>query len=171
MPTLEMFNHWIWVDYAIVGIILLSALVSLFRGFIREALSLFIWVLAFFVAWAFFRPLAGHLQWIELPSFRYAFAFFALFVGTLVLGALVGFLIGQVLEKAGISGTDRLLGVIFGATRGALLVAVLVWLGGLTPLPNDPWWQQSPLIGYFGELAQWLRGLLPPDVAARFHYS
>jgi membrane protein required for colicin V production len=166
-----MLNNWIWVDYVIAGIILLSALISLFRGFIREALSLVIWVLAFFVAWGFFRTVATHLDWIELPSARYGVAFFTLFVTTLVAGALVGFLIGQVLEKTGISGTDRLLGVIFGATRGALLVAVLVWLGGLTPLPNDPWWQQSPMIGYFGELAQWLRGLLPQDVAARFNYS
>jgi len=166
-----MLDNWIWVDYAIAGIILLSAVISLFRGFIREALSLVTWVVAFFAAWAFFRPIATHLEWIELPSARLGVAFFALFVAVLVVGALLGFVVGQVLTRTGISGTDRLLGVIFGATRGALLVAVLVWLGGLTPLPNDPWWQASPMIGYFNELAQWLRGLLPPDAAARFHFS
>ncbi len=163
--------NWIWVDYLIAGIILASALISLFRGFIREALSLLAWVLAFWVGWAFFRDLALHLYWIEIPSFRYGIAFFSLFLATLVVGALINFLAGRLLVKAGLSGADRLLGILFGAARGALLVAVLVLAAGLTPLPQDPWWRQSELLPYFNGLASWLHGLLPADVAARFRYS
>lgn len=161
----------IWVDYAIFGIIALSALISLVRGFMREALSLAAWVLAFWVAWMFFRDLALHLEWITLPSARLIAAFALLLIATLMVGGLVNFLMCQLVEKTGLSGTDRLIGVLFGAARGALLVAILVLLAGLTPFPNDPWWQQSELIAYFQELAIWLRGLLPPDIGGKFNFA
>ena len=160
----------IWIDYVILGIIGLSALISLIRGFVREALSLMVWVAAFWVAWSFFRELAAQLDWFNVPSVRLGVAFAMLFVATLMLGALVNFLVSQLVEKTGLSGTDRLIGVLFGAARGALLVAVLVLLAGLTPFPEDPWWKDSQLIGYFQELAIWLKTLLPEDIGERFRF-
>jgi membrane protein required for colicin V production len=160
----------IWVDYVIIGIIGLSALISLIRGFMREALSLAAWVLAFWVAWTFFRELAVQLDWFTVPSVRLGAAFVLLFIATLMLGALVNFLVGQLVEKTGLSGTDRMIGVLFGAARGAVLVAILVLLAGLTPLPNDPWWKESHLIVYFQELAVWLKELLPADIGERFNF-
>lgn len=160
----------VWVDYVILGIIGLSAVISLVRGFVREALSLVVWVAAFWVSWAFFRPLAAQLDWFTVPSVRLGASFAILFVATLMVGALLNFLVGQLVEKTGLSGTDRLIGVLFGAARGGVLVAVLVLLAGLTPLPNDPWWQESQLIGYFQELAIWLKTLLPEDIGAKFRF-
>lgn len=160
----------IWIDYVILGIIGLSALISLIRGFMREALSLAAWVLAFWVAWTFFRDLAIHLEWLSVPSVRLAAAFALLFVVTLMIGALVNFLIGQLIDKTGLTGTDRLIGMVFGAARGAILVAILVWLAGLTPLPNDPWWKESQLVGYFQDLAIWLKQLLPADIGEKFNF-
>jgi membrane protein required for colicin V production len=157
-----------WLDYGIIAIILLSSLVSLFRGFVREALSLAFWVLAFWVAQMFFRELAVPLgQWIQAPSLRLAAAFAIIFFVVLLLGGLITYIIAKLIDATGLSGTDRLIGVLFGATRGALLVAGLVLLAGLTPMPQDPWWQQSQLVGHFEELAAWLRGLLPTDIAER----
>jgi membrane protein required for colicin V production len=161
----------IWVDYIIIGIIALSSLVSLIRGFMREAFSLAAWVLAFWVSWTFFRELALHLEIISVPSVRLGAAFLALFLVTLILGALVNYLVGQLVDKTGLSGTDRVIGIAFGAARGAVLIAVMVLLAGLTPLPDDPWWRESQLIGYFQELAIWLRDLLPPDIAKKFDYA
>jgi len=160
----------IWIDYVILGIIGLSSIISLVRGFVREALSLVSWVLAFWVAWTFFRELSFQLDWISVPSVRLGAAFLILFITTLVIGALVNFLIGQLVEKTGLSGTDRMLGILFGAARGAILVAILVLLSGLTPFPNDPWWQESQLIRYFQELAVWLRDLLPVDIGEKFNF-
>ncbi len=161
----------IWVDYVIVGIIGLSALISLVRGFVREAVSLIIWFLAFGLAWTYFRELALHLApWIETPSLRLGLAFIILLIAVLIIGAIVGFLIGQLVDKTGLSGTDRLLGMVFGAARGAVLVAILVLLAGLTPFPQDPWWQESRLIIDFQHLAVWLLGLLPPDIAEYFQF-
>jgi len=160
----------IWVDYVIIGIIGLSAVISLVRGFMREALSLAAWVLAFWVSWNFFRELALRLEWFSVPSVRLGIAFSILFVTTLIIGGLVNFLVGQLVDKTGLTGTDRMIGMLFGAARGILLVAVLVLLAGLTPLPDDPWWQQSQLIGYFQELATWLKTLLPADIGEKFQF-
>lgn len=162
----------IWVDYVIIGLIALSAIISLVRGFVREAISLVTWIAAFWVALLFFRELAVHLEpWIEVPSLRYGAAFAILLLLSLLLGGLVGFLLGQLVDKTGLSGTDRLIGVFFGLARGAVLVAILVLLAGLTPIPEDPWWQGSQLIPYFQQLAVWLQSLLPPDIAEKFSYA
>ncbi len=161
----------IWVDYVILGIICLSSLVSLLRGFMREAFSLAAWILAFWISWTFFRDLAVHLVWFTIPSVRLGAAFAILFLVTLILGAMVNYLVGQLVEKTGLSGTDRMVGIFFGAARGALLVSVMVLLAGLTPVPNDPWWQESLLIKYFQDLALWLKDLLPPDIASKFTFK
>lgn len=161
-----------WFDYFIIGVIAISALVSLWRGFLKEAVSLAVWVLAFWVAWTFFRDLAPQLvTWIDTPSVRLGLAFAALFLVTLVVGGLVNYLFIQLVEHTGLSGTDRMIGMVFGLARGVLLVAALVLLAGLTPIPNDPWWQASVLAPYFEELALWLRDLLPGDIAERFRYA
>jgi membrane protein required for colicin V production len=161
-----------WLDFAILGIILLSALISLARGFVREAFSLAVWVLAFWVSWSFFRDLEVPLQaWIGSPTARLGIAFAALMIATLTIGGLVNYLIIQLVERTGMSGTDRLIGMVFGAARGILLVAVLVLLAGLTPLPNESWWLKSTLVGYFQELSFWLLDLLPPEFADRFRYT
>ena len=161
-----------WVDFVLLGIIFVSLSISLVRGFVREAFSLAAWIIAFWVGWTFFRELAVHFEpWVSVPSLRLGLAFATLLLVTLILGAMVNFLVSQLVEKTGLTGTDRLLGLFFGVARGALLVAILVLLAGLTPLPNDPWWQESRLIPYFQELAVWLRGFLPVDVAEMFNYS
>lgn len=161
-----------WLDYTIVGLIGLSALISLVRGFVTEILSLVVWVASFWVAWTFFREVGEQLTpWIPLPSARLAVGFGLLFVLGLILGGILNFLIGRLVDSTGLSGTDRLLGVLFGLARGAVVVAALVFLAGLTPLPNDPWWRESQLIGHFQALAHWLLSLLPPDIAIHFKYS
>ena len=161
-----------WADFFILGLIGLSVLVSLWRGFIKEALSLTTWVVAFLVALTFSDPFADLLKpWISLPSARAAAAMAGLFIAVLVLGALVGFLAGQLVEKTGLGGTDRVLGTVFGVARGAMIVAALVLLAGLTALPQDPWWQSSQLLPHFERLALWLADFLPSDVAANVTFE
>lgn len=161
-----------WPDYIIILVILISTIISLIRGFVREALSLAFWIIAFWVAQMFFRELAVHLeQWIEVPSLRLGAAFAIIFFVVLMLGGLMTYLIGRIVDATGLSGTDRVIGVLFGAARGVLLVAVLIMFAGLTPMPKDPWWKQSPLIGYFQNTAVWLRSLLPDDFATRISFD
>lgn len=157
-----------WLDYSILGIILVSTLVSLFRGFIREALSLVFWVLAFWVAQLYFREVAGHLtELIPPPSLRPPVAFAIIFILILFAGGLVSYFIAKLIDATGLSGTDRVIGMLFGATRGVLLVGALVLLAGFTAMPKDPWWKEAKLIGHFEGLALWMRELLPQDFASR----
>ena len=77
---------------------------------------------------------------------------------------------GQGVDKTGLSGTDRVLGIVFGVVRGVVVVALLVLLAGLTTMPKDPWWGESALLGHFQVIALELRALLPPDMAAYFNF-
>ena len=160
------------IDYGIVIIFIVSSLISLVRGFVKESISLASWGLAFWISISFSAQLSGILPAsIEMPSLRLAIAFAALFILTLIAGGLVSFLVTTLVYRTGLSGTDRALGVVFGMLRGAVIVAVLVLLAGLTPLPGDPWWRESMLLGHFQSFALWLRDMLPSDVAQNFVYS
>jgi len=159
----------IWVDYGILTIVGVSALISLVRGFVREAISLAALLLAVWVASQFSSHVAQLLEGkISVPSVRVGVAFGILFVVTLLAGGLVNYLAGMLVNKAGMSGTDRMLGLLFGILRGVAIVTLLVLVAGLTPLPKDPWWHESQFLGHFQTLALWLRGLLPPDIANHF---
>ncbi|HCA24732.1 MULTISPECIES: CvpA family protein [Pseudomonas] len=150
-----------WVDWAIVAIIVVSALISLTRGFVKEALSLLTWVIAGLVAWLFGGALAELLApYIETPSLRVIAACSILFVMTLLLGGLINYLIGQLVIVTGLSGTDRFLGMVFGAARGALLVVVAVGLLSLAPVEADTWWRESVVIPHFLLVADWSKNLI-----------
>ncbi len=154
-----------WPDYALIAIILLSILVGVWRGFVKEAFSLAVWVAAFLVAFQFSGSVAELMeQSISLPSARTALAFGGLFIAVLLVGGLLTFLVGKMVEKTGLSGTDRMLGGVFGTARGVILVLVLVLVAGLTPVPRDPWWKQSATIQSLLPLADWVSGMLPESV-------
>lgn len=162
-----------WIDVAILALIAVSALVSLLRGFVREALSLAAWVLAFWVALTFAARLAATpllMEQIDSPTVRAAAAFVALFLLTLLVGVLINVLVSQLVRKTGLSGTDRIVGAVFGVGRGIIVVGVLVLLAGFTQLPTEPWWRGSALLPQFQSLALWMKDFLPPDMQANLKY-
>ncbi len=161
-----------WADIAILTIIGISALISLFRGFVREVLSLVAWVVAFWVAFRFTTPASQLLtDYVSVETARYVLAFVALLVLSLLVTGIVNHLIAKLIDKTGLTGTDRLLGVVFGTVRGVAIVGVIVFLAGLTPVPRDPWWRESSLMGHFQELALIAISFLPPDLMQHFSYS
>ncbi len=166
------------LDWVLVAIIVISSLISLKRGFFREALSLIIWMLAIIIAMVFSDPLAALLKpfvepHITSPSLLKVVAIVLMFVMCLLVGGLCSLLLSQLIRLTGLTGTDRLLGTIFGALRGTLVVLVLLIVGQkLLPLSQEIWWQQSTLIPHFLRLEAWtvstaiqLRDWLLPLVA------
>lgn len=144
-------------DAIILFVIAISALLSLRRGFTREAFSLLTWVAAFIIARLFSPALDVLLvNQIETPSLRMIVAFGSLFVITLVLGGLMGHVLGRVIHATGLTSTDRLLGMIFGALRGVLLMVVIVAIGQHF-FAEDAWWQSSVLVPHLAMLELWTR--------------
>jgi membrane protein required for colicin V production len=161
-----------WPDYAIVAVIGLSVLVGVFRGFIREVFALLVWAAAFFVAWQFGGDLADLMaDAVTLPSARAAMGFAGLFIAVLLVGGLLNYLLGRLVESTGLSGTDRLLGGVFGAVRGLALVVVVLLVAGFTPLPADPWWKESATIARLMPLVDWCADWLPDSVAEHLEFD
>ncbi|MBK8972798.1 MAG: CvpA family protein [Hahellaceae bacterium] len=161
-----------WADWAIVGVLAVSTLVSLVRGFVREALSLLTWVAAFVVARMFYGNFATLLEGsIETPSLRLLAGFVILFVAALILGSLLSTLLATLVKATGLTGTDRVLGMVFGLFRGVLLVVAMIAVLKLTPLPSDPWWQNSMLIAHFEQIEQWSRTVFGDPLGALFNQS
>jgi len=155
-----------WVDYFLVGIVGLSGLVGILRGLIREVFSLGAWAAAAWLALHYGRDFSGLLEpMIALPSARIAMAFALVFLASLLLAGMLGYLLAKLVQGTGLSGTDRLAGLLFGIVRGALLVSILVFLAGATPLTQDPWWKSSRLIPPIQSLALWLRDQIPKEHA------
>ncbi len=143
------------------GIILIllgfSGLVSLLRGFVKEALSLIIWFVAFAVAIALSPRLGVFLaDWFAHETLRMIGAFILLFVGTLIVGGLVNQLIISLVSKAGLGPLDRLFGMVFGVLRGAIIVLVcLIVIPPIISVEEQSWWRESRLVPKFLMLEDW----------------
>lgn len=161
----------IWIDYTIIVLIMISSVIGLLRGFFREAFSLVIWVTAVWIGLSFSREFSGYLDGvISYPSARIAAAFAILFFVTLIIGGLISYLLGELIKKTGLTGSDRFAGMLFGIARGFVVVAIIIMLAGLTPLPEDSWWDESTLIPPFQSLAVWLRDHIPSGMAGYVNY-
>ena len=153
------------VDVIIIFVIFLSALFSLIRGFVKEAVSLTTWIMATWISATFAPKMAVLLSGsIDSEAVRLATGFGLLFILTLMFGALVNFIISQFVKKTGLSGADRVLGVGFGFLRGLIIIVVFVVIGSMTPLPEQQWWQSSDLLGRFEELALMLKPYFPESI-------
>lgn len=159
------------VDFAIVLIISILVVLGLIWGFIKIAMALGTWIAASIISFSFAPNLAASLlSSIENPAMRIAVAMGILFVLTIMLGALVSYMARQFITKTGLTGLDRVLGMAIGASLGLIVVVGLVFIAGLTPAPQNDWWESSALVGRFEHMAIWLQSYLPSDVAKYFSY-
>lgn len=153
-------------DWAIAVILLLSMLIGLFRGLLVEIMSIAIWILATVLSALLGPMLADWLGGqIDTPSLRIFLGYALVFVGTLLVGALVLWFAKKLVQSTGLSGTDRLLGLLFGAARGVVLTVLLILIAGLTPMPEDPWWRESRALPVFLPLAEAALAMVPERLA------
>jgi membrane protein required for colicin V production len=161
-----------WLDYAVAGVFAVSLLVGVWRGLVREVISVLGWVIAFLAANLFAGPLGASMpQAIPTPELRVAAAFVAVFAGALVLSSLAALLLSKIVKSIGLGGVDRLLGAAFGAARGLLLVAAVALLAGLTSAPRQAYWRDSASGPLLAQIALTLRPLLPQTLTERLRYD
>lgn len=157
------------VDVVIIFVICLSTFFSLIRGFVKEVISLGSWLMAIWLATSFSTRLAVLLpSGIESEAVRQAVGFGVLFVLTLMVGSLVNYLVAGFVKKTGLSGADRIFGLLFGFLRGAVIILVFVVIGGMTPLPQQSWWQSSVLLERFQRVVVEMQDFLPNDMRMSF---
>ena len=150
-------------DYIVLGIISVSALLSITRGLVHEIISLLAWIIAFFVASRYSTEVEPFLfGLIENESIRMLTAFVVTFFVVLLITMLVSRLLSTLVRSVGLGLIDRILGALFGLSRGLVIVLFLVLTAGFTPLPQQPFWQQAvlsePLEIMAADIIPWLPG-------------
>jgi membrane protein required for colicin V production len=146
------------VDYILLAVLIISTAVSLLRGFVKEAISLVSWAVAIWCAWRFGGAVAGALEdSIDSMTSRLWVARSLLLVGVLVAGGLLEWLVLFLLQKSGLTGTDRAIGTVFGFARGVVLAGLLVAVLQSGGFEAEPWWQDSKLIRFAEPVADMLR--------------
>lgn len=151
-----------WIDYVIIGVIVLSALTGFVRGFIKEIIALGVWVAAVWVAFMYAKPVAVWLgAYIQDRSIQVILAYVVLIIGTIVVGGLLNAMLSFILHHSGLSGTDRLLGVAFGAVRGIFVIALIMVVVKLSAFPEDEYRKKSCLYSYFDPLVNWMYQYTP----------
>jgi len=159
------------LDYAVVGVLALSSAWGLWRGLVREVISLAGWILAFVAANLLADPLADALpQSIANPDLRAIVAFVAIFVVVLTLVTLAAIALSKALKSTGLRGLDRTLGGLFGLARGVLIAVLFALVAGLTSFPQHPMWRTSWSGPMLGRTVEELKPWLPPALAGRLRY-
>ncbi|GAB3088750.1 CvpA family protein [Lysobacter terrae] len=154
-----------WVLLLIVGV---SAVLGLFRGLIGVVMSLVAWLLGGLAAYLFGDDVGrslltdGQAGWGEYLG-GYALSFAVVWIAV----ALVGLVVRRLVHGAGLSGVDRLFGLGLGVVRGLFLACALLLMLGLTSIPGKDAWHESAGVALLLPVAQWMRAAMPPWMAQR----
>jgi membrane protein required for colicin V production len=158
------------LDLIALAILLFSTVLGLMRGLTRAILSLLSWFVAFYAAKSFAPVLAPWLPGLDMPALSHAAALVLIFVAVLIAASLLAAVVGGLVKLVGLGPYDSLLGGLFGAVRGALILLVLTMLAGLTALPKSKTWQASLIHGPLEQAAAKIKPWLPADLAALIQY-
>ncbi len=159
-------------DYVVLGIVGVSVLLSIMRGFVREVLALVSWVVAFIVAKLYAVELVPLLpEAIPNEALKMLAAFLILFLTTLLLCSLLAIALSQIFKKVGLGWIDRGLGAVFGVLRGVVIIGTLVLLAGFTALPKDPMWRNAMFAAPLEAMVMTVLPWLPTDIAKHVKYD
>jgi len=161
-----------WFDSGVLIVLVVSVAVSLFRGLMREMISLGVWVGGFILATSFGGYAARYLPQSLSPLLSALLGFLLVFAAVLLVGWLAGLALLSAVRASGLAPADRALGSVFGLVRGLLIVLIAVMLAGLTPTPlsREPFWRDAFLSGPFETAVLALRPYLPAGLAQRLKY-
>lgn len=159
-------------DYVALAIIGLSIILSVMRGFFREALAILGWIAAFVTAKTYANQILPMMpEDIPTESLRILAAFLVLFFATLLVATLLAIALSSVFKKMGLGWLNRLLGAFFGLARGILIVCIVVFLAGLTELPNDARWRNAMFSAPLEALVISMLPWVPISIAKHVKYD
>jgi membrane protein required for colicin V production len=154
------------VDIAILSIIGVSVITGLYRGFVRELLALGIWIFSFWGAAHYSKQAAIYLKpYVTQDTLRMVLAFVGVMFAILIVGSLITALIGLLLKRSGLSGTDRLLGMVFGWVRGAFIITLIIVVAKISGFPEKEYADSSKFYHAFNPAVQWMSGYVPKILA------
>lgn len=155
-------------DWILLGVLLASMLVGLWRGLVYEVLSLAGWVAAFILAQWLADDALPFLPFLKdaAAQVQYAVAFVLVFVLALFAAGLVSWLVKKLVETAGLRPVDRALGGIFGLARGMVLLLALTVVLQLLGLSHENWWQGAVGPAWLDLALKGLKPLLPQALVA-----
>ncbi len=158
-------------DYAVLAVIILSALRGMWRGFVAEIFGLIGWIAAFIIACRFVGVVLPYVpsNWPGGALTQWVIAFGSLVIGVVVVAGVANALLSRIAQATGLGGVDRSLGLLFGLMRGVLLVLLLVAVAGLTELPKQDFWRKGLLRPLAEQGVQQLKPFLPDGLAAYIH--
>ena len=151
-----------WVDWTLLGVLCVSVLVGVVRGFVFECLSLTGWLVAWFGAQWAAPQAAPHLP-VGLPGsmLNLAATFALCFLAALIVWGLLAGLIRRLIHATPLSVPDRLLGGGFGALRGGVLLLAVAGVVALTPAAQSEGWRVSQGAHWLGLTLKAIKPLLP----------
>jgi membrane protein required for colicin V production len=156
----------LWIDWTLLAVLLLSALLGVWRGLVYEVMSVAAWVAAFVLAQAYASQAAA---WLPLQGFtvplQLAAGFAVVFMVSAFVGGLVAWLVRHVVESVGLRPVDRVLGAAFGLLRGLLILLGVAVVVSMTPLQQHNGWQASRGAGLLSATLHHIKPLLPTPVA------
>jgi membrane protein required for colicin V production len=151
-----------WVDLVIIAIIALSVFTGLIRGFVKELISLVVWVLSIWIAFNYSQVLHPWLQnYIQDKTIRNVTAFIIILLAALIVGGIANTIISFILKRTGLSSADRFLGMGFGFVRGVFIVALIMAVIKMADLPYQEYANSSVLYAKFDPIVDWLCSLAP----------
>lgn len=150
------------VDILIAIIVTVSVIIGFMRGFVKEAISIASLLIAIWAA-LFLGPRVGGIssEWLSSPEMQIWFGRILVFVVILTVGGLLGWGLSKLIRLSILSGADRVLGMLFGLLRSALLVGLVVLGGQFAGFDNDDWWRRSVFMPYGEYVAQWISVMAP----------
>lgn len=158
-------------DFVVIAVVLLSILVGVWRGLAHEALSIIGLVIGYMLARSYAHSLGVMIPATSGPEYvRVMIAFVAIFVAVVFAFDAVAWGISKLMGKVGLSWLNRVLGGCFGIVRGALVILIMVWLAGMTSLPQQGFWKEARFSPPLVQLALAQSSWLPGDLAQRLHY-
>jgi membrane protein required for colicin V production len=121
------FSHWSFLDYVFTIIILVSTICALRKGLVREIVSLVALIGGFILAvWGYRIPAAWMADFARTEAVADLLGFLLIFVGCIIIGMIVAFIINRFVKAASIKWIDRVLGGTFGFLRGWAISSILV---------------------------------------------